>query len=575
MGFIMPREWSQRFWKLRRRTASIPASAVRGLGSNNMWGERPFTMKPVVFAAAVIASLGLTALLSRAADSDPVVAVSGGQIRGRTLPAPGGAVFKGIPFAQPPVGDLRWREPMPVKSWQGVRDADVLSASCTQNNAGWNAQEAPGNKEDCLYLNVWAPEWPPKTKKPVMLYLHGGGNTTGAASVDYLDGASLARRGVILVTTNYRLGVFGFFAHPELTRESPHKASGNYGLMDQVAALRWIRDNIAKFGGDQANVTVFGHSAGSIDIGMLLASPIAKGLFHRAIQQSGVVFVFGWRAALSLTESEEAGRKVAERLKAPAEGAIAYLRGIPAEELQKAVYPPNPPSGAAAEDSGVGPNVDGWVLTRHPAEVFAARQEHAVPLMIGNAAREMGGRNSPEALRKSIEEAYGDVAPKALALYGLAEPGGKGNEDPLYGDAGTQWSADSFFRCGAVLEAEFHASAKHPAYEYQFDRAIPGRAATEHAAELPYVFGNLLPAGFVGGPFGPDDRKISDQMQLYWTNFARTGDPNGSGLPTWPRFDPTARAYLEFTDNGPVAKEGLRRAFCDVFVESTKRQLKK
>ena len=530
-------------------------------------------MKRFVFAAAGIVLLGAAALLSGGADPNPVISVSGGQIRGLMLPAPGGAVFKGIPFVQPPLGDLRWREPMPVKPWQGVHDAAAFGPSCTQNNAGWNAQEAPGNQEDCLHLNVWAPEWPAKTKKPVMLFIHGGGNTTGASRVDYLDGASLTRRGVVLVSTNYRLGVFGFFAHPELTRESPHKASGNYSLMDQVAALQWIRDNIAKFGGDPGNVTVFGHSAGSANIGMLMTSPLAKGLFHRAIQQSGAVFGLG--SARSLAESEEAGRKLAERLNAPEAGAIAFLRRIPGEELQKAVFPPNPSSGVSTRGSGVGPNVDGWVLTRSPAEVFAAGQEHPVPLMIGNAAREMSGGNSPEALRKSIEDAYGDLAPKALALYGLAEPGSKGNEDPLYGDAAAQWGADVGFRCGAQLEAEFHFSAKHPAYEYQFDRAIPGRAATQHAAELPYVFGNLLPAGFVGGPFGPDDRKISDQMQVYWTNFAKTGNPNGSGLPKWPKFNPAVRAYIEFTDSGPVAREGLRRAFCDLFIESTKRRLKK
>ena len=276
-------------------------------------------MKRFVFAAAVSVLLGAAALLSGTADADPVVLVSGGRIRGLMLPAPGGAVFKGIPFVQPPLGDLRWREPMPVKPWAGGRDAVAFGPSCTQNNAGWNSQEAPGNQEDCLHLNVWAPEWPAKTKKPVMLFIHGGGNTTGASRVDYLDGASLTRRGVVLVSTNYRLGVFGFFAHPELTRESPHKASGNYGLMDQVAALQWIRDNIAKFGGDPANVTIFGHSAGSANIGMLMTSPLARGLFHRAIQQSG----------------------------------------------------------AAARGSGVGPNADGWVLTRHQAEVFAAVQEHA------------------------------------------------------------------------------------------------------------------------------------------------------------------------------------------------------
>jgi para-nitrobenzyl esterase len=377
----------------------------------------------------------------------------------------------------------------------------------------------------------------------------------------------------VLVSTNYRLGVFGFFAHPELTRESPHKASGNYGLMDQIEALQWVRNNISKFGGDPANVTVFGHSAGSMNIGMLMASPLAKGLFRSAIQQSGTIV--GMTAARSLADSEEAGRKLAERLKVPGQGAIAYLRGIPADELQKQVFPPNPASGVATRGAGVGPNVDGWVLTRSAAEVFASGQQHPVALMIGNAAREFRGGSSPDALRKSITDAYGDLAPKALALYGLAEPGSKGNEDPLYGDVAAQWGADVGFRCGSTLEAEFQCNAKLPAYQYQFDRAIPGRPATEHAAELPYVFGNLLPKGFVGGPFGPDDRKISDQMQLYWTNFAKTGDPNGSGVPKWPRFDPAVQGYVEFTDNGPVAREGLRRAFCELYMETVKRRLKK
>lgn len=525
-------------------------------------------MKAIVLGLAACALLVAAAFSSYAADSGPVVFVTGGKIRGRMLPSTGGAVFKGIPFVQPPIGDLRWREPMPMKPWHGVRDALAFGPSCPQNNLVWNVQEAPGNKEDCLYLNVWAPEWPARAKLPVMVFIHGGGNVSGASSVDYLDGTSLVRHGIVFVSFNYRLGVFGFFAHPELTRESSHHSSGNYGLMDQIAALRWVRDNISRFGGDPDNIAVFGHSAGSLDIGMLMTSPLTKGLFHRVIQQSGAIFGLGTMSSLS--DSEAAGRKLAESLKAPHEGAIAFMRGVPAEVLQKAAFPPNT-FGA----SGVGPNLDGWVLTRQPGEVFAAGEESPVPLMIGNAAREMGGSSSPDAVRKSIKEAYGDFAPKALALYGLAEPGSTGSEDPLYGNASTQWGADFYFRCGSVLEAEFHDAVKHPVYEYQFDRAIPGRPATEHAAELPYVFGNLLPKGFVGGPFGDEDRAISDQMQLYWTNFAKTGDPNGRGLPKWPKFDSQARGYLEFTDDGPIAKEGLRKAYCDVFIDNEKQKLQK
>jgi para-nitrobenzyl esterase len=529
-------------------------------------------MKPLSFVITMVL-MGALAAPSGAVESGPIVFVSGGKIRGRMLPAPGGAVFKGIPFAQPPLGELRWREPMPVRPWPGIRDAGAFGPSCTQNNLEWNSKEVVGNQEDCLYLNVWVPEWPPKKKKPVMLFIHGGGNVSGASSVDYLDGTSLVKHGIVLVSTNYRLGVFGFFAHPELSRESVHKASGNYGLMDQIAALQWIRDNIRSFGGDPENVTVFGHSAGSWNIGMLMASPLAKGLFHRAIQQSGPVFFL--TPAPSLAESEEAGRKLAEKLKAPPQGAISYLRGIPAEELQKAVFPPKAPGSSSQERSGVGANVDGWVLRRPPSAVFASGEELPIPLMIGNAAREMGGDTPADVVRKSIGTSYGALAPTALALYGLAEPDSKGNSDPLYGDAADQWFADVYFRCGSVMEAEYHSTARQAVYEYQFDRAIPGKAATAHAAELPYVFGNLLPEGFVGGPFGPDDRKISDQMEMYWTNYAKKGNPNGRGLPKWPKFDLSVRSFMEFTDRGPVAKEKLRRPFCNLFNESTKQRLKK
>lgn len=530
-------------------------------------------MKSLLIVVAFAGLLSVWASSSAGAAGDPIVAVTGGQIRGRLLPSPGGAVFEGIPFAQPPIGELRWREPAPVKPWVGVREAVAFGASCTQNNLTWNAQEFVGNQEDCLYLNVWTPQWPAKTRRPVMLFIHGGGNVSGASSVDYLDGASLARRGIVVVSTNYRLGVFGFFAHPELTRESPHNASGNYGLMDQIAALKWIHENISKFGGDPSNITVFGHSAGSWDIGMLMASPLTKGLFERAIQQSGPIY--SPTSMPSLAESEEAGRQLAQRLKAPPENAIAHLRGLSAQELQNSVFPPNPPTGTSSKRGGVGLNVDGWVLTRAPSVVFAAAEELPVPLMIGNAAREMGGGAPPDAVRKSIADTYADFAPEALALYGLTETGSKGNADPLYGDAADQWYADSRFRCGSVMEAEYHVTNLHPVYEYQFDRAIPGRAATAHAAELPYVFGNLLPSGFVGGPFGPGDRRISDQMQLYWTNFAKTGDPNGKSLPKWPRYDPKLRGYLEFTDNGPLVKENLRRPFCALFIESVNRQVNK
>jgi len=314
-----------------------------------------------------------------AADS-PTVTIASGQLQGTALDH--GASFKGIPYAQPPVGDLRWREPMPVKSWAGVRNATAFGAACAQNAGG---RMQANSSEDFLFLNVWTPEWPAQTltaKTPVMVWFHGGGNYGGTASSASSDGASLARRGVVIVTVNYRLTVFGFFAHPELTRESSHHASGNYGLMDQIAALQWVRDNISKFGGDPGNVTIFGQSAGAVDVNVLMTSPLAKGLFHRVIAESGTVTrvpedstvrmtglgaVMAPRSgntysdALTLTEAEKDGQKLGDSLK--------HLRELPAAELLQTVAGPRMSIGPA---NGI--IVDGWVFPKSPAEVFAAGQ---------------------------------------------------------------------------------------------------------------------------------------------------------------------------------------------------------
>jgi para-nitrobenzyl esterase len=227
----------------------------------------------------------LATMPATAAGSGPIVAVTGGRVQGATLEK-GGAVFKGMPFAQPPVGELRWREPMPVKPWAGAHDATEFGAPCAQTPQLQPAL-AKVSKEDCLFLNVWTPEWPSRSRKPVMVWIPGGGNFAGASSLSVFDGESLAGRGVVLVSLNYRLGVFGFFAHPQLTRESPHHASGNQGILDQIAALKWVRDNIARFGGDPSNVTIFGESAGSLDVSVLMTSPLSKGLFRQVIGESG------------------------------------------------------------------------------------------------------------------------------------------------------------------------------------------------------------------------------------------------------------------------------------------------
>src|SRR5580658_4427853 len=328
-------------------------------------------------------------------ENSPEAAVTGGRIQGTVLER-GGAVFKGIPFAQPPVEALRWREPQPVKPWTGVRSAASFGAPCSQNSG--NGRILENSSEDCLYLNVWTAEWPSRTRKPVMFWMHGGGNFGGATGSPNFDGESLARHGVVLVSAAYRLTAFGFFAHPELTRESSHHASGNYGLMDQIAALQWVRANIARFGGDPNNVTIFGQSAGAVDATVLMTSPLAAGLFHKVIAESGTVTRNPDAATLAMTalgpvmavksgdvtysdapvlaEAEKNGEDLLP-------GKLSDLRSLPAADILKATASPRKSIGPA---NGV--VVDGWVLPKPPAEIFATGHEHRVPLLAGNNARE-------------------------------------------------------------------------------------------------------------------------------------------------------------------------------------------
>ncbi|MEO8096228.1 MAG: carboxylesterase family protein [Acidobacteriota bacterium] len=483
------------------------------------------------------------------AQNAPTAAVTGGQVRGASLKA--GAVFKGIPFAAPPVGDLRWREPMPVKSWAGVRDATAFSSRCMQS--GENVSE------DCLYLNVWTPEWPSKSRKPVMLWIHGGGNFAGAASEPNFDGESLARRGVVLVSANYRMGAFGFLAHPELTAESAHHSSGNYGLLDQVAAMKWVRDNIARFGGDPGNVTIFGESAGGLDINVLTTSPLAKGLYARLIGESGPVV-----APPTLAEGEKKGLSVGAGLKA---ASLKELRAVPAEQLQKA-------TGQGLQFLGplLGVVVDGWVLPRPPFQVYRAGQQHKVDLLLGSNARELSRPFFPVAgLQQGIQAEFGALAPRALEIYGVKN-GSQPAADPVYGDAMAQWATDSQFRCGTVTQLVWHTKSGNRGYQFEFSRVPAGREAqgAAHGSEVPYVFGTLAAAGRAANApkYDATDAAVSNYMQQYWTNFAKTGDPNGGSLPKWPKFDPSARAYMDLTAGGPVAREGLRRAACDLFAEN-------
>ena len=496
---------------------------------------------PQALGAVVLAVFSFS---SHAQPASPIASVTGGSVRGMTIEGQG--VFKAIPFAAPPVGGLRWREPQPPQPWTGTLDATRFPTTCVQSTGT--------GSEDCLYLNIWAPEWPSQTPKPVMIWFHGGGNIDGGTDTPLYYGASLAAHGVVVVTAQYRLGIFGFFAHRDLTRESPHRASGNYALLDQIAAINWVRDNIAAFGGDPNSITIFGESAGAEDIGLLLVSPLAKGLFHRAIAQSGPLR----RIYPSLEEQEQACANAAKALDAPDRDQIAFLRALPASTIVAA---------GSRESACRRIVIDGHVLKDQPLKLYAEGKQHAVPFMLGNTLREGFSATAPDALRATIRaHYYGSLAQRALDLYRV--DGLMPAPDPLYGDAAVQYGTDQAHRCRVVLTGLQHRQTGQPFYQFEFARNLPGRTpnSSTHADDLAYTFGEPALAGW--GLEDAADRSLSDQMQLYWTNFAKTGDPNGPGVPLWPAFDAEKRGYMSLAATGARAGEGLRRAQCDLFLEA-------
>ncbi|HEY3757482.1 MAG TPA: carboxylesterase family protein [Opitutaceae bacterium] len=467
----------------------------------------------------------------------PEVTLASGKLRGIGREG-GGAVFRGIPYARPPVGDLRWREPMPALPWAGVRDAVHSGSPASQPKLGWNDAMAEASREDCLYLDVWTPHYPAASRLPVMVWFHGGANVAGSGGFDPLyRGRSLISHRVVLVVVEYRLGILGFFAHPELTAESGHQASGNYGLMDQVAALRWVRDNIAAFGGDASRVTVFGQSAGGTDTAVLMASPLIRGLFSGAIDESGPLPSYSQTP--SLADAEKAGTEVAAELHAPASAAIACLRSLPVDQL------------LVAKSYHQAIDVDGWVLPRPPSAVFRQHEEAHVPLVIGTAAVEIPVGDTEAETRAMLTHVLGPQAPQAMKLYG--------GDDPLYGNLADQVGSD-LLRSGTVLVGEEHAAGGDPTWEYEFDRAIPGQAHAHHSSDLPYVFGNYPTSGGLAGNYTDADRALSNLIQRFWTSFARTGRPEAPGQWVWPAYNPRDRAYLMFGADAKVRVATNERA---------------
>jgi para-nitrobenzyl esterase len=456
-----------------------------------------------------------------AAISDPV-RLETGLISGANGATSEMRIYRGIPFAAPPVADLRWRAPQPPPRWQGVRKADKFGPICMQNAPGGAAQPMG---EDCLYLNVWTAAKSAGDKRPVMVWIYGGGYNIGSGSQPEYDGEALARKGAVIVTINYRLGVFGFFSHPELTRESDRRAAGNFGLMDVVAALQWVQKNIAAFGGDPKRVTIFGESAGAGLVANLMATPQAKGLFHRAIGESSSWTTASINKLNTLAEAEQAGVKYAEGLAAKS---LAELRRKPADAILRG-------------GRGAGPIVDGYWLPEDTGAVFAKGKHHDVPVMTGSNRDESFGAQ-PRDLGAYVDNArrrYGDLADTFLKVY-------PASTDEQARDAAFNAGRDEMawvMRNWARLAAR---NGKTKSFVYYFTQQPPvqanakggkfaasSRGAAVHTAEIQYVFGNLR-----GNREWTDwDRQLSGMMGSYWVNFAANGDPNGKGLPVWPVFD--------------------------------------
>jgi para-nitrobenzyl esterase len=475
--------------------------------------------------------------LSTRALADNRVKIDSGIIEGMT--SDGARSFLGIPFAAPPVGDLRWRAPQPVAPWEGVRPATKFGPRPMQGSiySDMRFRDA-GPSEDCLYLNVWTPARPAGEKLPVMVWIFGGGFHAGATSEARQDGARLAAKGVVVVSMNYRLGVFGFFSHPELSAESGH-GSGNYGIMDQTAALRWVQRNIAAFGGDPGNVTIFGESAGSYSVSIQMATPTARGLFQKAIGESGSLV--GTRRipahVVTLADAEASGVEFARRMGARN---LAQLRAKSSAEVMKASL-----LDSTLKDYVV---VDGYVLPRAPYTIYEEGNQAHVPLLAGWNADEsrvyaVFGSKRPTArsFAESVRLEYTGLADAVLRLYPAA------TDDEAVRSAG-DLAGDRFIITSTWKWIEMQAKTGVPVFRFQFDRAIPIAPGTKvngslvtsadvgapHAGEIPYVFG--ASSANAGATWLPADHRLSDIMQAYWINFARTGNPNGDGLPKWPLY---------------------------------------
>ena len=496
----------------------------------------------VAVTALLVSGLFIHSSSARAEKNSLTVKTKTGKVMGKA----DGTVrtFLGIPFAQPPVGPLRWKPPMPAAKWKGVRQATEFGSHCMQPTIYKDMIfRDPGISEDCLTLNVWTPATDAKAKLPVMVWIFGGGFVAGGTSEARQDGTNLAKNGVVVVSMNYRLGIFGFFAHPDLTAESPNKASGNYGLMDQTAALKWVRDNIAAFGGDPEKVTLFGESAGSFSVSSQMASPLAKGLFIHAIGESGGAFASAGLPYKSLAEAEAQDADFAKTVLSAT--TATELRAIPAQQLMEAKAP---------QGVRFAPDIDGYFLPESVAAIFAARKQNNVALLAG-WNRDEGGvlqKTTVDSFKAQAEKDFGAKAPEFLTLFPAST-----DEEAIRSASDLAAARFIAFSTWKWLEAAV-TDGTQPVYRFRFDWVTPedqfhpGGIAAYHSSEIPYVFGALdLMKGYT---WRPDDYKMSELMQKYWSNFAKTGDPNGEGLPKWPTYNGDSGWQVMHLTPEPMAK---------------------